>query len=173
MEFHFPHFELRELSSNAPNQPEQLIDVSFLNSNSTSRQDKRRYGIYDVRFSLLICGADHVDWTAFAFFESTASSDMEDACGDDYDFEADPIASPNGDDPRSGFVDANIPIYDPREYYLRVMENRLRTGVKKCQNTISWMERQFEEYVRPSRILELRTCSRHSGDTKSLHFRLG
>jgi len=147
MELHFPYYELKEVSSTSSTPRERQIDVAFLNSDSICPQHSSKYGIYAARFSLLISGRDHVRWTAHAFFDHANAEELYE---DDCEHEEDPIASPLEADQNSVIVSANRPIYNPREYYLRVLETRSATIVVQWRAVVSWLEHKTREYVCPN-----------------------
>jgi len=167
MELHVPYYELRELRSSSSSQPEQLIDVSFINANSNNPQNNSKYGIYDARFSLLICGPDHVRWTGFAFVNNGLSTDGEGAREGDSEFEEDPIASQYEGGRCFGIVGANSPIYDPREYYILVMGIRLAAILEHWRKLGRWLELSIGEHVCLSSLLQTsphgirRDCTKH------------
>jgi hypothetical protein len=159
MELYVPYYELRELSSSSPaSQLGEFIDVSFLNSDvkpvqeGNNNNNNNKYGIYGARFSLLMCGPDHFRWTGFAFVDRNSHSDMGESSEDDCEFEddltvsPDPIASPP-EAQNFGIVDANLPIHDPREYFLLTCENRIAGIMKEWRNVVRWVERNVGNHV--------------------------
>lgn len=168
MALHVPYYELRELSSSTPgSQPGQFIDVSFLDSDVKRAQDNNLYGIYEGRFSLLICGPDHFRWTGFAFVDRNSRSDGEESSEDDSEVEEDPIASPSGASRNFGIVDANMPIHDPRKYFLLTAANRMTVIMKEWQNVVRWIERNIGDHVCPSFLFLLMWWCRNSNGTKT------
>lgn len=66
----------------------------------------------------------------------------------------DPIAWGDDDEVR----DANLPIWDPREYFLRMFKSRIAQVLKEWKNLISRVERTIEEDLdvcSPLRLMSL------------------
>lgn len=59
-------------------------------------------------------------------------------------FHEDPIAS----DP---WIEANIPIWDPREYFLAIFEARIARVEKEWERLVLMVAKSIKEYVRVSR----------------------
>jgi hypothetical protein len=55
-------------------------------------------------------------------------------------FQEDPIAS-------DGKVDANLPIWNPREYFLLIFQCRMGRVLLEWKRLVRWLERNIEEYV--------------------------
>jgi hypothetical protein len=80
-----------------------------------------QFCIHESQFSLLICGTDHTRWTAYAFIDPHLDADPEET---GYDGEDDVAVDPIANDKERQIIDANRPIWDPREYYLKIVDMR-------------------------------------------------
>ncbi|OCK76085.1 hypothetical protein K432DRAFT_307150 [Lepidopterella palustris CBS 459.81] len=151
MELHIPYFALREYPSPTKDRrqevaagkrpPRQWTDLSFLNIQTPKFQDKRKYGTCKARFSLIICGSDHRRWVGYAFVDR--DFDSEELEEDDFSYEGiqeDPIAS-------NGELDANLPIWDPREYFLMIFDIQMAKVLKEWENLVRAVERCINEHV--------------------------
>ncbi|KAF2185092.1 hypothetical protein K469DRAFT_688302 [Zopfia rhizophila CBS 207.26] len=150
LEFHLPYFALRtfapgkDLAQTTINSkpPRQWIDLSFLELGTTLRsKDDPEYGLYEAQFSLTICGSDNSRWVAYGFVDTDIDDDngLE---GEDFSYlgmNADPIAS-------DGDVNANHPIWDPREYFLLMIEIRMRKVLKEWKGLVRKFERSIKRF---------------------------
>jgi len=145
LELHLPYFVLR------PGPPprevnikrrSQWIDLSFLQTDSKSKSQEIR-GIYRAHISLAIYGVSDIRWVAYAFDNNDFDDkefDEEDSedDGDHYKvFQEDPIAS-------NGEFDANAPIWDSREYFLMIFQNRIAKVLTEWEYLVRWVERNIE-----------------------------
>jgi len=71
--------------------------------------------------------------------EDPEEEDPEDL--EDEDFQDDPNASYKGE------VEANIPIWDPRQYFLRIFNVRSNHTLLSSRHLVQWLERSIENYV--------------------------
>jgi hypothetical protein len=103
-----------------------------------------KYGLYDTQVSLVIFGSSNYKWTAYIFFDTNTNDlhfevgpsindtageptndnlDEEDGDKDDCELIGDWMASGGKD---YEFIDANSPIWDPRIYFLRIVNIRMQ-----------------------------------------------
>jgi hypothetical protein len=88
------------------------MDLSFLKI-----PDQKKI-MHEAQITFLICGSDDQRWAAYAFVDT--HFDDEDFGDETFSYEGfqeDPIAR--------GKIDANLPIGDPREYFLMISNIRL------------------------------------------------
>lgn len=77
-------------------------------------------------------------WVAYAFEKNTFDErDLEDETYPYENFQEDPIAK----------VDADLPIWDPREYFLLIFNTRMCQVLEEWRNLVRWIERSIEGYV--------------------------
>ncbi|KAF2831927.1 hypothetical protein CC86DRAFT_280201, partial [Ophiobolus disseminans] len=164
LEFHLPYLELREVDGESMTCMSRtnhetgtvLSDVSFLNIMST-QGSLSRYCLQRAHISVMICGSDNVQWVGYAFANNTVDEDGTeneedeiegsvdtDFAEDEDEGEVDLFASDDSDE----VLDANIPIYDPREYWLRVVKLRLRLIVSKWEYLVYKVEKSVENQER-------------------------
>ena len=149
MEFHVPYFALR--TSLPPKDPirkpvnsnptRKWTDLSFLEIQSPESQDKKVYGIHEAQISFVICGSDDGRWVGYAFVDTNFDSE---GLGDQvFPYEGvheDLIAS-------DGELDANLPIWNPREYFLMICEIRIAQVLKEWEFLVRTVERSIKQYV--------------------------
>ena len=127
----------------------QWSDLSFLNIQTPKSQGKRQYCMYEAQISLVICGPDEKHWDAYAFVDRYF--DGEDLLEEDdfsYDgVQEDPIASDLENDPNLPIIDANLPKWNAREYFLDIVEFRMAQVVKEWEYLVRSVERGIKDYV--------------------------
>ena len=84
------------------------------------------------------------------FFEGENSEDRVSRCedGESSGIHLDPLAR--------SLYDAEFPIWDPREYFLLVMELRLSHIVREWKEVVLMINRRIASHVRPSYASPLR-----------------
>lgn len=184
-----PYFALRKLPNPdesgqriPPSKPSRnWIDLSFLQLHVPDAGDDYIYGVFDAQITLVICGSDNFRWVAYAFDDTYFGNDAEDmengeddddtsseTEGDNYleaeldpykTFQGDPIASPSNDG-----LDANKPLWDPREYFLTICNFRMAVIRNEWQNIVRALERSIKGGVcwrifsSRSYLVSVRTC---------------
>jgi hypothetical protein len=120
---------------------------------STTAQDC----IYEVQISCLVTGFDEGSWVGLAFVDTYYRGDDDRESAEYYaeqhaEAEESNIENPFLMDPLTGGeVDANAPIWKPREYFLRVLERRIDQVRLEWHNVVSRLLQITEPYVsRPS-----------------------
>jgi len=117
-------------------------DLSFLESIASKVNAKRKYGMSEAHFSFVICGWHERRWTAYAFDDT--EFDGEDLYERIYNydsFQRDPFA-PNTE------IDADTPIWNPRQYFLAIVEARMAQAVVSWETLLRVVERRIRGYVR-------------------------
>jgi hypothetical protein len=139
MMLHIPYFALRASPPPKPsprtavhsNPPRQWMDLSFLEI-----PDQKKFIMHEAQITFLICGSDDQRWAAYAF---------DDTRFDEEDF-GDEIFSYEGvqDDPIArGKIDANLPIGDPREYFLMIFDIRLAQVREEWKYLVRMVDRSI------------------------------
>jgi hypothetical protein len=128
-------------------------DLTFLmadSTTSTAEDDDDAVGIHDgiheAMTSIVICGWDESRWTCYAFVDTEFSG--EPVSDDEYEgsdeLNEDPIAS----DRRSPEIDADSPIWDPRKYFLRIVNLRMKKQIlEEWRYIVGVVERSVNERV--------------------------
>ncbi len=118
------------------------MNLSFLQTKTSTSKDDKVYNIYREQFSLVIAGYNDRRWVAYAFQNRAFDNkDLDDEIYRDYEgFQEDPIAS-------NGRVDANNPIWSPREYFALTFEYRLAGVLTQWEILVRWVERSIQGYV--------------------------
>jgi hypothetical protein len=115
--------------------------LSFLKIQTPNSQDRRKYGIYEAQISFVICGPDETRWVAYAFVDTDfGGEDMGDEPSSCDGIGWDPIAT-------EGKLDANLPIWDPREYFLIIFEIRIAQVRKEWEYLVRTVERSIKRHV--------------------------
>jgi hypothetical protein len=148
---HLPHFRLKKSSSPtgfaaqqeaADRSPHRdWTELAFLNSPGPKADVY--YAVYKARDSLVLCGSGDRHWIGYAFVDR--DFDDEDMDEDDFSYEGfseDPITSYGNDT-----LDANCPIKDPRDYFLRVLEIQSKKVLREWENLIWFVERAINHHV--------------------------
>jgi hypothetical protein len=123
----------------------QWTDLSFLEIQTPKPRDGRKYGMFESRFSVVICGSSEKQWAVYAFDDTYSDGDnlydkMTDAL---QPFHADPIVSCLwGDD-----VEADLPIWNPRRYFLLAVANRITVAANGWMTLMRTVERSIKDYV--------------------------
>ncbi|OKL58646.1 hypothetical protein UA08_06143 [Talaromyces atroroseus] len=130
LEFHLPHYVLRS-DSVRYSDPRRLRVARYFRPPNSSVQDC----IYESQFSLIICVMDDFFWTAYF-------------CADGYYAERDTVdeyLKEGLDGPSGGQRPCDMPIWDPRYYFLAVLAIRI------SQVTAEWtvLVQALEDYLDP------------------------
>lgn len=113
--------------------------------------------IYEVQTSILVTGVDHWSWTAYGFIDTyykntqtgTWSSDQESTMNQEsVEYYTEQCVVGVSPDPlTAGQYDAEPPVWTPREYFLRVLESRVKQVNREWHNTVFRVLRRFESQV--------------------------
>ncbi|KAF2493443.1 kinase-like protein [Lophium mytilinum] len=142
MQLHIPFFVLTTCPMPTPCDRTipagQWVDISFLNGQTLNPVPGPKT-IYKSRFSLMICGSDNQRWIAYAFEDRDSEDEAieEDDCSYEVIQEDSIIADG---------TDANLPIWDPREYFLLTVERRGKNILEKWETLISAVESRINDY---------------------------
>jgi len=104
------------------------------------------YGIYPTNISLTISGINDQQWVAYAFNNNAFDDndfddeDLDDELCSSDGFHEDPIAS-------NGAVDANLPVWNPRIYFLIIFEIRMHRALNEWTFLVRWIERHIGAQV--------------------------
>lgn len=142
-ELHFPYFALKEgppKQESDPKAPKKWIDLSFLETDES--HGGTTYGLYQAQFSVVIYGMNETRWTAYAFennhFDERFENDLEEEEYSSLDFQEDPIA---------GELDANMPITNPRVYFLRIFRARISQILQFWGDVIGHIDDRVRDHV--------------------------
>jgi hypothetical protein len=117
------------------NPPRQCMDLSFLEI-----QDQKKYSMHEAQVSFLLCGSDDQRWAAYAFVDTHFDDeDLRDEIFSYKGIQDDPIAR--------GKIDANLPIGDPREYFLMIFDIRLAQVREEWKYLVRMVERSIKRRV--------------------------
>jgi hypothetical protein len=143
LSLHLFFFALREHRQEGSTQ-QHGTDLSFLAYSNFP--ERKRYMMVKSRFSLVISGSGDRHWTAYAFVDDGFDEDQDLEIEFLYDgVHEDPIASDCGLD----VIDANQPIWDPREYFLAIFEIRIKHVLREWLALSQLIGSRIDIYVRP------------------------
>ena len=148
LDLHLPFFLLRkskppEASVGKLNSKPQRrwTDLSFLkidNSDLQHQEPKEVWGIHEAQTSCVVTGSDDWRWVGYGFVDTEIDGFLNDLSEDDLSF--DQIAP--------GKLEANKPIWRPRDYWLKVFEIRIEQVRKEWEYLIHKVEISVNQYVR-------------------------
>jgi hypothetical protein len=145
LDFHIPYYVLRESKElfkdtrrKFDGKPlRQSWDLPLLPTSTD-----RRHSLYEAKISVAVAGIDCSAWIAYGlvdtYFESDESVDRYHQWKGRQG-RADPLAD--------GQIDANNPIWTPREYFLKVFEIRINQVRKEWRRIIDKVEDEVKQYV--------------------------
>lgn len=150
MEFHLKYFILGSSPSNEAGQqgaarnPLKWTDLSFLEIQNPTTASVENHGMFEAHFSFVICGSHESRWAAYAFddTEFVAGEDLYEKIFCD-GFQWDPIASclPVDD------LDADLPIWNSREYFLNIVARRMARAAKSWDALLRTIDCRIDQYV--------------------------
>ncbi|KAH8745762.1 hypothetical protein BGZ57DRAFT_836771 [Hyaloscypha finlandica] len=144
LELHLPFFILRK--STPPNiygtvktKPDRRwTDLSFLElDNFNSKESNEVWSIQETQISCVVTGTDDWRWTGYGFVDAEVDGLLVDACEENMRF--DQIAS--------GIIEANSPIWSPRDYWIKVLEFRIIRITREYENLLHKLNLAFDHYV--------------------------
>jgi hypothetical protein len=116
-------------------------DLSFLKLSTPECQHDGKEGIHEAQISFVVCGPYDGQWVAYAFVDT--KFDGDDVEDDEFSYEGfqeDPISN--------GELDANVPIRNPRLYFLSVCKVRTAQVLREWQQIVRTVERSIRQHVR-------------------------
>jgi hypothetical protein len=148
MEFHLPFFALRKTSPSdcSPTRAHgkrlrESKDLSFLKGQNTKPGEQENYCIYQAQISCVVCGLDDWQWVAYAFVDTEHDNDDDDLVD-----KATSLEELN-EDPIACGLDASLPIWKPRQYYLKVFEIRVKQTRQEWDQLVRKLVLDISEYV--------------------------
>ncbi|KAH8662643.1 hypothetical protein BGZ61DRAFT_402356 [Ilyonectria robusta] len=119
-----------------------------------------------AQVSVLITGSDPWRWVAYCFvdnyFDQEDTGDSPDVYDEDREVDEDTGVCHIQPDPlTAGGLDANFPIKGPREYFLAVLQARLRDIRVEWQKLVSELETLIGKYIQPGPI-QTTTTTHHA-----------
>jgi len=140
-----------------------LLDVSYLQHqrpHARGQQNSRSLVIREAHTSIVICGWDNFKWVGWAFVNAPLGPRMEENeeeeeedCDDDEGQEDEPedveedYFAVDGDGGTYSVQDANSPIWDPRCYWLRIIELRVLRILEEWASLVRFFEKGVEACV--------------------------
>ncbi|KAH7355822.1 hypothetical protein BKA66DRAFT_539677 [Pyrenochaeta sp. MPI-SDFR-AT-0127] len=144
LECHLPYFAWRRTQSppkeTTVNPHREWIDLSFLAHVLLDPGDETFLGIHPAQVSVVLCGTSETRYMVHCF-EDTRFDEDRDMGQDEFSdtgFQADQIAK--------GKTDANIPIWNPREYFLHVLLIRINQIRDEWTRVVRNIESAFQTF---------------------------
>ncbi|ORY16285.1 hypothetical protein BCR34DRAFT_557542 [Clohesyomyces aquaticus] len=155
LEFHLPYFSLAQSIA-----PSEAGNIRSKISSEWTDDHFVKWGVRHTQFSLVVTGKDNSSWIAYAFASTgNEEDDLDGRCEEflyDGQFHSDPIFE-------DGSTDANLPIWDPREYFLRAVENRLNRISSEWSLLIDVLEKSVKRYRARCRMRRFDFTDRSAG----------
>ncbi len=126
-------------------QERKRLNLSFLTMKpkfSTPRtKEKRAWVIHGVQFACVVNGSGTWNWVAYGFGDSEYCGSLDDCDeeGEEPGQEMDQLAT--------GKLFADPPIWDPREYFLRIFEIWVIRMARENQTIVSRLKSSIKQYV--------------------------
>jgi hypothetical protein len=144
LNLHLPYFELEKWNEQQQKRYAQDRGIGSSILSFSDPQRRKHYGIMKSQFSLVVSGSDDRHWVAYAFVDRLFDEDEHLDIDYPYSgFHEDPIASDLGHD----MIDANLPIWDPRSYFLVIFESRITKVVKDWYDLSHTISKSVDTYV--------------------------
>jgi hypothetical protein len=148
LDLHLPFFLLRKSAPPKESVGEvnkkprrKWTNMSFLKIDTSESQDqkpKEVWGIHEVQTTCVVAGSDDWRWVGYGFVDGEIDDCLIDLSEVDLSF--DRIAA--------GELEANIPIWRPRDYWLKLFEIRIEKVRKEWEYLIHKLELSVNQYVR-------------------------
>ncbi|KAH8585450.1 hypothetical protein B0O99DRAFT_603293, partial [Bisporella sp. PMI_857] len=152
LDFHIPYYALRvskELLKDTRQRPDgkplrgsRKLPSSSRPLNASTSTDGA-YCLYEAEVSVAVTGIDHWVWTAYGFVD-TYFEPKENV--DSYHHQLGGSAGPGRADPlAAGRLDADKPIWTPREYFFKVLEIRMNQVLREWNGIFLWAEKEVKQ----------------------------
>lgn len=113
-----------------------------VNSSTTTNKVDKDYSLYEAQISVAITGIDDSVWTAYGFVDTFCRPE-ESVKGyhqlTGQGCRPDPLAA--------GHFDVIVPIWTPRQYFLKVFEIRINQVLREWNLIVDMMENEVERYL--------------------------
>lgn len=134
MEAHIPYFALRRSLQPMKDQRELRRHGSFLPDRFKPRVPEY---LYEAQISILVTGIDEWVWTAYCFtdtfFENAESVKS--------------YSTKRLDAPTGGEMLIDDPVWNPREYFIRILSRRIMQVTKEWGSVVSTLEARLGKFV--------------------------
>lgn len=150
LEFHVPFPTLRCshtacLGGSGATDGKIWLDVDFLDIECDRDDGPCSWILREANVSVVVCGWDHCRWVGWAF--SNTLSDPTSRDEEEPEVPEDHFAA-DGDGPGDvQIIDANDPIWEPREYWLGIVNIRMIMIYKEWKWLVRNVERRIEAWV--------------------------
>jgi hypothetical protein len=181
MEFHLPYFALRKvpLHEDLPRRTYRKClrhweDLTLLKTDRIGLGGEDNFRLYEAHTSCVVHGVDEWQWVAYAFKDAQHDSGGVYTHETDYgEFETKKDISSQEvyKDPMANGINADKPIWRPRQYFIKVFDMQMRQFKEEWDALVYMLEVDRSEYVgcftRPQISNSL--ASRHSANTSTRH----
>jgi len=156
LELHLPNFKLiTGYPADIARRPKKgrWRDVSFLRTGVSKTTTRETAFILQDHYSLVIHGHHNQKWDANSFeindfdrdnweYIDCEEEDSGNEESEDGEFQHDPNGGLNG------VLEADNPIRDAREYFLRIFDVRSHQALQSAKHLVPWLEGSIKNYVR-------------------------
>jgi hypothetical protein len=151
MEYHLPYFAIRKpplpdaSHQNTHGKPwRKSKDILLIGEQSSDSGNPEVYRIYEAQVSCVVYGYDEWQWTACAFIDTQHDS------GELYDSQSndDGINEETNEDPITTGLDADKPIWRPRQYFAKSFEINIEEVSQEWHQLVHKMDVDIIAYVR-------------------------
>jgi hypothetical protein len=152
MEFHLPFFALRKAaSSGGPTSRlngkrlRHYEELTLLTREIAESNGQDNYCLYSMHIACVTQGFDEWQWTTWTFEDTVQEYDEG---GDENSSGFDAVAGQDiNEDPIACGLDANKPIWRPRQYFLKAFEIRIKKVREEWDELVHKLEIDRREYV--------------------------
>lgn len=148
LEFHIPYFCFRTSPANPAQggrtdltkSPRKWTDLSFLRESTKElpQGPKGIHGIFEAHISFVIVGSDYKRWVGYAF-QDTEWEDSSSDC-EEIESQSDLISDAE--------LQMNLPVWNPKEYFLMVLQTRMAQVAEEWMRLIRKVESSVKQKVR-------------------------
>jgi hypothetical protein len=121
---------------------------------NVSKSTDGHHCLYEAQISVIVTGIDHWVWAAYGFvdtyFGSKETADSYHRLKGRFGGRADPLAA--------GELNADEPIWTPREYFLKVVEIRMKQVLKEWNRIVRTVEKEIKWYVLHANFIAILVC---------------
>lgn len=118
-------------------------ELTLLTRGKTESEGPENYRLHKAQMLCVVHGLSEWQWVAYAFEDTRHDSE-----GDENEIENEDVFGHEfNEDPIACGLDANLPIWRPRQYFLKAFEVRIRLLGKEWDKLVHMLEADRNEYV--------------------------
>ena len=109
---------------------------------SSTEAPQKFYNLYEAQLSVSVSGVDHWRWIAYAFVDAWFPQ-----CKSVYEYNQESVTGARPDPLAAGMIDIDPPERNPREYFLRVFEIRIKEVKIEWDFILQTFREEIQRYV--------------------------